>query len=78
MSNTTKQQRDFFIACAIGDGHITKGGTLVINHCEQQKELVEYKILIYVCAVALVYGPAISAHSKHVFCDLVFEQGCIG
>lgn len=44
MSNTTKQQRDFFIACAIGDGHITKGGTLIINHCEQQKELVEYKI----------------------------------
>lgn len=41
MSSITKQQRDFFIACAIGDGHITKGGTLIICGTKEGRKLAQ-------------------------------------
>lgn len=39
----TKKYRDMFIAAAIGDGHISKGGTLSIAHSTKQQAYLEYK-----------------------------------
>lgn len=39
----TKEDRNNIIAISIGDGHISKGGTITVFHCSKQKEYAEYK-----------------------------------
>lgn len=39
----TKQQRNLLIALAIGDGYVSKHGTICVFHSSKQKEYVEHK-----------------------------------
>ena len=39
----TKEIRDLFLFMSYGDGHISKSGYLDIQHCEKQKEYIEWK-----------------------------------
>lgn len=39
----TNEEKALIIALVLGDGHISQEGRLHINHCEKQKEYLEYK-----------------------------------
>lgn len=43
MSNITKKERDFFIACALGSSFLDKSGCLHVTHLEKDKDLFLYK-----------------------------------
>jgi len=61
----TKKHRDIFMACAMGDGHISKGGAFIAFHSERQKAFVEYK--------AKLLGPMLCSRLTRV-CSGRFPQ----
>ena len=59
IDNMTQEEKSLIIALIIGDGHIDNIGRISINHCEKQKEYLQFKAnLIY----NIIGGKPITLH----------------
>lgn len=59
IDNMTQEEKSLIIALIIGDGHIDNTGRISINHCEKQKEYLQFKAdLIY----DIIGGKPITLH----------------
>lgn len=64
IDNMTQEEKSLIIALIIGDGHIDDTGRISINHCEKQKEYLQFKAnLIY----NIIGGKPITLHKTKVY-----------
>ena len=62
IDNMTQEEKSLIIALIIGDGHIDNIGRISINHCEKQKEYLQFKAnLIY----NIIGGKSITLHKTY-------------
>ena len=64
IDNMTQEEKSLIIALIIGDGHIDNTGRISINHCEKQKEYLQFKAdLIY----SIIGGKPITLHKTKAY-----------
>lgn len=64
IDNMTQEEKSLIIALIIGDGHIDNTGRISINHCEKQKEYLQFKAdLIY----GIIGGKPITLHKTKAY-----------